>query len=702
MILYKYFPPQRIDVLRDGFIRFTQLGALNDPFDCRPRLLTPDEITVKPAGENCCLKVYLAAIQMNWISTDRATMGIMCLSEKPDDLLMWAHYAQDHKGFVVGFDTKNAFFNKSPDGTGLWKVKYSEARPNWPSSLLDKEIASQPKFTPTVTAFEVKRHECFNPDTESQDYRFIKSPAWEYEQEWRLIRTIKPPYYVAGIDELFPIYLFPFPRSIVHSVFIGCRGHNLYPELRQIIEKEPAYANIELFRMRTNGTHFKLECDQIAQVARLSEANSFDDSIPRNEEPLIRNWIENEAKNRGRPGELENRDKPPSISTTPGEDAFGTSSLSPAYQTMVDSLIEWLEQNGMRANRTNAGINEKPPPIKTPDEGFDLSLKLFLLGKLDEATKAMNFAIDLCSTRAEGFDKAGMLMRLIGFEEGAQLFFCESLQVNPTQLDVIYSLGCSYLASSEYWSAECAFRSALRFDQGHNQARTNLGTIYLNQGRLPEAEACFKTVIQNAPNVWEAQWDLFQLLVVGERYQEASTQAAIAVNLMPKASIIELLPTLSAALANMISNLVSDKQLKNDVLSSLLSAIKDAETHRRFALLLRIVGLHAEALPFLRAALQQEPKRVSDILTIASAYKEIGESHESVRLRDMARQMIRKDDFTNLAILAALDGNFVQSLRCLRKAKASGQLDTYFLMDPIFAQVKETPGYRSLVADEKC
>lgn len=28
-------------------------------------------------------------------------IGLLCLTEKPDNLLMWAHYADSHAGFVV-------------------------------------------------------------------------------------------------------------------------------------------------------------------------------------------------------------------------------------------------------------------------------------------------------------------------------------------------------------------------------------------------------------------------------------------------------------------------------------------------------------------------------------------------------------------------------------------------------------------------
>src|SRR6266700_134946 len=36
MILYKYLPPERIDVLRNRRIRFTQPADFNDPFEFRP------------------------------------------------------------------------------------------------------------------------------------------------------------------------------------------------------------------------------------------------------------------------------------------------------------------------------------------------------------------------------------------------------------------------------------------------------------------------------------------------------------------------------------------------------------------------------------------------------------------------------------------------------------------------------------------
>jgi hypothetical protein len=38
------------------------------------------------------------------------TLGILSLSEVPDDLLMWTHYAANHSGFVLEFDDKHHWF----------------------------------------------------------------------------------------------------------------------------------------------------------------------------------------------------------------------------------------------------------------------------------------------------------------------------------------------------------------------------------------------------------------------------------------------------------------------------------------------------------------------------------------------------------------------------------------------------------------
>lgn len=97
--------------------------------------------------------------------TMRSTMGIACLSESDESLLMWAHYADNHRGICVEYDLM--------------------------------EINKQLNFTPVPIIYSNDRV-CFNslnPNTVEKDsfalfLRSItsKSEEWSYEHEWRIIR----------------------------------------------------------------------------------------------------------------------------------------------------------------------------------------------------------------------------------------------------------------------------------------------------------------------------------------------------------------------------------------------------------------------------------------------------------------------------------------------------------------------------------
>ena len=49
------------------------------------------------------LKPYLPEIK-KYMYKLRETWGIACFSENSDNLLMWAHYSDNHKGFVCEYD----------------------------------------------------------------------------------------------------------------------------------------------------------------------------------------------------------------------------------------------------------------------------------------------------------------------------------------------------------------------------------------------------------------------------------------------------------------------------------------------------------------------------------------------------------------------------------------------------------------------
>lgn len=139
--LYKYFPPERIDVLENRSLRFTRPTEFNDTFDTH--FLVPKHQSKQGMAERFRLKTKL---------------GILCLTERPDDHLMWVHYAKNHTGFVLGFNSAAPFFKEN--GRTLDKVIYQD-RPN---------VLQQPDF-----------NACFH-----------KSAVWRHEKEWRCVRHFEP------------------------------------------------------------------------------------------------------------------------------------------------------------------------------------------------------------------------------------------------------------------------------------------------------------------------------------------------------------------------------------------------------------------------------------------------------------------------------------------------------------------------------
>jgi hypothetical protein len=239
MVLYKYLTPARIDVLEHRRIRFTQPAAFNDPFEFRPYIesaasqeyirdfleqnfdamlkrqleeypifskLVPGEHALNLLGR---LKSsiptlfeqlepqYLPRVSTAINSALNTNVGVLCLSEIRNSLLMWGHYTANHEGFVIGFDQNDSFFSvrRGPeDEFGfLRQVKYSRNRPR-------------------VTLANTTGAEWFQR----------KSDEWAYEKEWRMLRVLADAdRRVEGLPH--PICLFGFPADSVLEIIAGLR-----------------------------------------------------------------------------------------------------------------------------------------------------------------------------------------------------------------------------------------------------------------------------------------------------------------------------------------------------------------------------------------------------------------------------------------------------------------------------------------------
>lgn len=276
MKLYKYVSSSLWEcLLKKRLIRFTQPSALNDPFEMKPfyERFVDEKALKKTLNETSQLEYdrrvveqyeklpdeVRAVLPINSIPTMNEAfslffslvgetlescipmakekfseninkhIGVLCLSEAWDNQLMWSHYADSHKGFVIEFNPQHSYFNqqRSPvDEFGyLRQVKYAER----PSVALT--------------------------NLESLDVFFVKGMDWEREKEWRMLRPLKD--HTEILDE--SIYLFSFPPECITGVILGSQ---MLPQIKQdiqhFLEGESEYSHVVIYHAVLDERRYKL------------------------------------------------------------------------------------------------------------------------------------------------------------------------------------------------------------------------------------------------------------------------------------------------------------------------------------------------------------------------------------------------------------------------------------------------------------
>src|SRR5664280_402943 len=135
MTLYKYSSAKwGIAILRDLRLKVSPPNSFNDPFEFTPQTLNPLKDVKSayavfqrnglPCSFDCfqeklwpwlCQDVQLKEqfvrenISDDLNEKDKASefVGVLCLSQLPDDIRMWSHYAQNHTGITIGLDVSN-------------------------------------------------------------------------------------------------------------------------------------------------------------------------------------------------------------------------------------------------------------------------------------------------------------------------------------------------------------------------------------------------------------------------------------------------------------------------------------------------------------------------------------------------------------------------------------------------------------------
>ena len=178
-----------------------------------------------------------------------SAVGALALTEKPDHPLMWSHYANSHSGFVLAFDETNEFFRSprhgQPDDAGSPHiVKYSSERP---------------KFDPLIDISQIENLTDEAAISFFDKIFFTKSQAWDYEEEWRMIKELKEADKILQMPT-GNVYLFSIPPSCIVSVILGER---MVPETRQqvieFLRTDKRYTHVSLSQARSSTNKFAIE-----------------------------------------------------------------------------------------------------------------------------------------------------------------------------------------------------------------------------------------------------------------------------------------------------------------------------------------------------------------------------------------------------------------------------------------------------------
>ncbi len=207
--LYKYFSfsgeyeEYSRQLLTDCQIYFASPIDFNDPFDCAVTFssegVTDEEyrkfileyLKHNRPDINQLERIKLArkwirsgehrGISKNLPADVAKNMGVYCLSACPDDILMWSHYADKHRGYVIEFKAEPNYFPFSNAHQVSYASKYESV------NIL------QDSFTRIRLTL------------------LTKSKKWIYEQEFRVIQTFDKPR------------IADFSPSSLSGIYFGCK-----------------------------------------------------------------------------------------------------------------------------------------------------------------------------------------------------------------------------------------------------------------------------------------------------------------------------------------------------------------------------------------------------------------------------------------------------------------------------------------------
>lgn len=249
----RYNEEHIIDLLKNRRIFCSNLGNLNDPWDCRfcfkiddpqsaSRAIATFRQVARPSGkgpdydrimdeelENPEMLRKVTGETVDALEAHNVQWRrIYCLTRDPCSTLMWSHYAENHKGICIEFAV-------SPNNVFATALKVLYKKELLPSTI------------------------CEHTETALLPF-FVKAECWSYEEEYRLflrIHDANAPHPVREDMRVIDDKLLISEGSLT-SIIIGCHTpHEIGVRIRQIADE--FWPSVKVKQMHRHHDKYQLE-----------------------------------------------------------------------------------------------------------------------------------------------------------------------------------------------------------------------------------------------------------------------------------------------------------------------------------------------------------------------------------------------------------------------------------------------------------
>lgn len=188
--LYKYQPindhvrEQRLKSIKENNIWVSKATTLNDPFDCNSHYFDEKELAELIEQANIDLRTGRTSNELienlhETLELNRKDMQICSLTSKVNNMPMWSHYADNHKGICIEYDF--TYVDSNDQFTDrLFAVKY---------------VPKRLKITKYLFYLLDNIHRGVRPNMYLLYFlNMAKHISWEYEGEWRYTHPASDTY----------------------------------------------------------------------------------------------------------------------------------------------------------------------------------------------------------------------------------------------------------------------------------------------------------------------------------------------------------------------------------------------------------------------------------------------------------------------------------------------------------------------------